>query len=126
MRFFIRLALHIASTAGVLWVFDHYLFEDFFNITGDEVWVSYVLVAFIFGILNTFIKPLLKLLMLPVQFFTLGLAGLALNGIILWGSEQVVQFVEINQTQVEVDGLLMYLVIGLALGVANTIIHWIE
>lgn len=126
MGFIIKLVLHIASTAGILWLFDHYLFENFFNITGESVWLAYVIVAFIFGVLNTFIKPLLKLLMLPVQFFTLGLAGLALNGILLWGTEQVVAFAEINQTQVEVDGWLMYLVIGLALGIASSVIHWIE
>ncbi len=126
MGFIIKILLHVTTTAGVLWAFDHYLFEDFFNITGDSVWMSYGLVAFVFGVLNTFIKPLLKILMLPVQFFTLGLAGLALNGVILWGVQQVVHFTEINNTQVEVDGLLMYLIIGIALGITNTIIHWVE
>lgn len=37
--------------------------------------------AIIFGIVNTFIKPLLKLLTLPLTIFTLGLFLLIVNGL---------------------------------------------
>jgi len=49
-----------------------------------------VLVAIVLGLLNTFIKPLLILLTLPITIFTLGLFLLVINILIVkWASEIV-------------------------------------
>ena len=40
--------------------------------------------AAIFGVLNTFLKPLLRLLTLPLAFITLGLAWFAVSMLMLW------------------------------------------
>ena len=39
--------------------------------------------ALVLGLINTFIRPVLKLLTLPINFLTLGLFGLVLNGLLL-------------------------------------------
>ena len=41
-------------------------------------------VALVFGLVNAFIRPVLKLLTLPILFLTLGLFALVINGLMLW------------------------------------------
>jgi len=43
-----------------------------------------LLVAIIFGVLNAFVKPILKFLTCPLQILTLGLFTLVLNALLLW------------------------------------------
>ena len=40
-------------------------------------------VALVFGVINGFLKPILSILTCPLQFLTLGLFGLVLNGLLL-------------------------------------------
>ena len=80
----------------------------------------------VFGTFNVVIKPILKILMLPAQFLTLGLAGFAVNGILLWTVVETVKFLEFNHTQIQIDNLFMYLVIGFILSIAHSIIHWVR
>ena len=50
--------------------------------TGQVVW-TVVLVALIFGILNAFIKPIIKLISLPLIILTLGLFVFIVNALML-------------------------------------------
>jgi putative membrane protein len=43
-----------------------------------------LIASLLLGILNSFIRPLLLLLALPVLIFTLGLFVLVINGVLLW------------------------------------------
>ena len=76
MSFLMRLGYHILATAIVFWAIETYVFPGSFTIVA-EGYERYALVALLFGLLNTFIKPLLKLLLLPVQFFTMGFGAFA-------------------------------------------------
>jgi len=49
--------------------------------TGD--WWKLLLVAFIFGLINTFLRPVLRILTLPITITTLGLFLLAINALLL-------------------------------------------
>lgn len=44
---------------------------------------SLIIAAIVFGILNTFIKPILLIFTLPINILTLGLFTVVINGIIL-------------------------------------------
>lgn len=123
MGFIGRLVFHILATALVFWAVEKYVFPGSFAILGGGI-ERYAIVAVLFGGLNTFIKPLLKLVMLPVQFFTLGLAGFAINGLLLIGLGFVLGVLQINSVSIMVDHWVMYFVVGLVLGAANTVIHW--
>jgi putative membrane protein len=46
---------------------------------GTILWV-----ALIFGIINMFIKPIVKLLTLPMLLITLGLFAFVINALLLW------------------------------------------
>lgn len=48
----------------------------------DENWVTYVILGLIFGLVNVFIRPILKLVTCPFYILTLGLFSLIVNSIL--------------------------------------------
>lgn len=52
--------------------------------------VTALFVALVLGLVNTFIKPIISLLTLPVNILTLGLFGIILNGLFFWFASIVV------------------------------------
>ncbi|HJP70909.1 MAG TPA: phage holin family protein, partial [Candidatus Limnocylindria bacterium] len=54
-----------------------------FDFTPEGAWWKFLLVAFIFGLVNTFLKPILRILTLPITFMTLGLFLLVINALLL-------------------------------------------
>jgi len=52
--------------------------------------VTALFVALVLGLINTFIKPVLKILTLPVNILTLGLFGIVLNALFFWFASVVV------------------------------------
>ncbi len=46
-------------------------------------WKAAFIMAFVLSLLNTFIKPIIKLFTLPITIFTLGLFLLIINGVIV-------------------------------------------
>ncbi len=60
--------------------------------TGTEWW-QFLLVALIFSLVNSFIKPILKIVSLPITAVTLGLFLLVINALMLlltgWISDQL-------------------------------------
>jgi putative membrane protein len=125
MSFIFKLLLHILISAGVLWIIDIYLFGDLFSITGEGL-ERYLVVAFMFGLLNIFVKPILKLLLLPVKILTLGLAGLAVNGILLAIIAFILTTFEVGAATIVVQSWVTYLFVGVVISVANTLVHWID
>ncbi len=49
--------------------------------TGQDI-VALIAVAIIFGLVNTFLRPIVRLVSLPVNLATLGLFGIVLNGLL--------------------------------------------
>lgn len=70
-----RLILKLLVNMGALWTAD-YLVSGF---DLDGTFWAILLVALVFGLINTFIKPILKLLSLPVIMVTFGLFVLIIN-----------------------------------------------
>ena len=50
----------------------------------DNFWPTAVLAAFVLGLLSTILKPILKILALPITILTLGFFGLLINILIFW------------------------------------------
>ena len=55
----------------------------------DSFW-TLVWAALVFGILNTILKPLLKLLTLPLAVFTLGIAWFFVSMLMLWLTDLII------------------------------------
>ena len=54
-----------------------------FDFGGENAWLKFVLVAFIFGLVNTFVRPILQIFTLPITLMTLGLFLLVINALML-------------------------------------------
>ncbi len=76
MRFLARLLINAAA----LWV----AVKLVPGITYSGGWLPFLGVALVFGLVNAFIRPVVKLLTLPILFLTLGLFALVINGLMLW------------------------------------------
>jgi putative membrane protein len=49
----------------------------------ENAWLKFLLVALIFGLVNTFIKPVLRIFTLPITLMTLGLFLIVINALML-------------------------------------------
>ena len=76
MRFLTRLLVNAAA----LWVATRLVSGVTFS--GD--WLSFFGVALVFGVINAFIRPVLKILTFPLIIVTLGMFALVVNGLMLW------------------------------------------
>jgi putative membrane protein len=87
----------IIATGIALWVAAHYVSgiaipsSSFARIPNDLV--TFGTVALVFGVANGLVKPVVKILSLPVTLLTLGLAGIVLNAALFlaaaWVSDQL-------------------------------------
>ncbi len=66
------------------------------KVIGVDSWMAALVAAFLLGIFNTFIRPLLILLTLPLTVVTFGLFLLVINGLLLWLVSAVVRGFHVN------------------------------
>jgi putative membrane protein len=79
MSFPARILLSWIANAIVLWVVTALLTKVTYSGVGHLI-----LAGAIFGILNTFLKPIVRLLTLPLAIVTLGLAWFFVSMLMLW------------------------------------------
>ncbi len=72
--------LKIASGILGLWI----AIEFIDGVSFYGTWKNLLVIGLVMGILNVFIKPILKLISLPLQMLTLGLFSLVINVGIIW------------------------------------------
>ena len=75
--------LAILANALALWVAAALLPGIEFGGEGGDLALTVALVALVFGLLNAFVKPLLKLISLPLIVLTLGLFLVVVNALML-------------------------------------------
>lgn len=49
-----------------------------------------IIFAVVLGVINVFIKPIIKILTLPITIITLGLFSLVINALLIWGASELV------------------------------------
>lgn len=81
-------------------------------------WTNAVVAAIVLGFINTFIKPILMFLTLPLNILTLGLFTFIINAILLWVVSLVVSGVFIN-------GPLSAVLAAVVLSVVSTILSMV-
>ena len=59
-----------------------------------NLWTA-IVAAVAIGVVNTFIKPILQLIALPISLLTFGIAAFLINVFLLWGTSKVVPGFEI-------------------------------
>lgn len=89
-----KLILRWAINAVALWVAVTYVP----GISGPKDWVSIVLLALIFGLVNALLRPLLNFLTCPLIILTLGLGTLLINTLLFWLSGLIGQYFGVGFT----------------------------
>lgn len=74
-----------------------------------------LIVALVMSFLNTFVKPILKLLSLPITILTLGLFSLVINVVIVYLCDYLVD-------GFKVSGFIQPLIFGFALSIVNSLV----
>ncbi len=87
ISFVIRLVINALLLLGITYVVPQFSVSSFW---------SALLFAVVLGVINAFIRPIVKLLSLPVNIATLGLFSLVINGLLFWGASMFVVGVEIE------------------------------
>lgn len=94
-----------------------------FAITGGVK--GYLIAACVFGLLNSLVKPVLKLLSLPFMIMTFGLFTLVLNVLILWLVKYVLGVLAFQGVGVYTAHVAAFFYAGLLISVANLFISWL-
>ena len=81
MRLIVRLAINVFTLLVV-----EYLVPGF---SLANLWTA-VVAAIVIGIVNTFIKPVLQLIALPISLLTFAIAAFLINVVLLWGTSMFV------------------------------------
>ena len=76
----IKLILRWAINAVALWVAVTFVP----GISGPKGWLSIIMLALIFGLVNALLRPLLNFLTCPLIILTLGLGTLLINTLLFW------------------------------------------
>ena len=78
-----------------------------------------LVVALVFGLINTFIKPVVRLLALPVRLLTLGFFSLVINAGLLWLTTQLA-----DDRGFAVDGFVAAFWGALVVSIVSTVLGW--
>jgi len=103
-RLLVGWAIDAASLAVAAWIFA--------GITVGGSAGTLILAALVYGLLATFVKPLLKLLTLPLAILTLGLMWFLVAMFILWLTDVIVGGFEINGFWDLVGGTVVVWAVG--------------
>ena len=113
-----KLVLRILINAIAIWLTT--LILPSFSFVGE--WWRLLIVAIIFGLVNAFIRPIVKLLTLPITVVTLGLFTLVVNMLMLlftvWLSDSL------SLTGGIYENLLVAFVAAIIISVISTILSW--
>ena len=74
--------------------------------------------AFVLGLLNTVVRPLLVLLTLPVTLLTLGLFLFVINALMFWAAASILAGLNVSGFGAALIGSLIYSLCGMVIDVA--------
>jgi putative membrane protein len=83
----------------------------------------FIIAGFIIGLLNVFVKPLMKLLSFPLMIMTVGLFSFVINAIIFWLTVKIVNGIHVSDVTVEITGVVTYLIAAVVFGIVNWVLH---
>ena len=77
-----------------------------------------LIAAFVIGLLNTFVKPLLVILTLPVTVITVGLFLFVINAFMFWGAAYLLDGFNVTGFTAALVGSLIYSVLSYLINTA--------
>lgn len=106
MKTLIKLLLN----AFALWIVS-YLIPGFY-FEGTQ---ALVVTAVVVGIVNTFIKPILQIIFIPISIITFGITAILINVVLLWGVSYLVPGFEIDSFWTAVISSIALMLVSLFL-----------
>jgi len=106
LRVVVAWAVDAASLAVAAWIFS--------GITVGGSTGTLILAALVYGLLATFVKPVLKLLTFPLAIVTLGVAWFFVAMFILWLTDAIVGGLHIHDFWTLVGGTVVVWAVGAA------------
>ena len=90
-----------------------YYFVPGFIISGG--WKEYLLAGALLGLLNLVVKPVLKMISMPIIILTLGLFTLVINGLLLWTVDYIFDFVAIKDITALLYAVVVITIVNLVI-----------
>jgi putative membrane protein len=115
----VKLLLRLLVTAASLWVATK--FVPGISFTGEN-YAALLGVALVFGIVNTIIRPILKLFAFPVVLLTLGLFLFVINGLMLLLTSYLSSRLGFG---FHVDGVVAAIIGSLVVSVTAGVLHFV-
>jgi len=106
MKLFVRLLVNALAVAITAYLLPHVTIDSFFTA---------VVVAVVLAVINTFLKPIVKVLTLPITLLTLGLFQVVINGAFIWYASQFID-------GFTVVGFLWAVIFSIVLSLVSTVL----
>lgn len=107
---------HYVITLFILWVVDYMI--PGISITGGIA--TYAFAALVLFLLNIFVKPILKIILLPISLVTLGLTGIFINAFIFFGLDYFMEEITVTTWQFGGAALASYSIPPFQFGIIVT------
>lgn len=119
----VRLILRYILTLGTLWLITHFL-PQYLEIHGNRM--AFPTIAALILLLNTFVRPVLHMLALPLKLFMTIAAIVLVNAAFLWLTERIVEQMDPATAVVVLQGGLGgWIVVALLLGLSQWVMSHI-
>ena len=115
-----QLLLRWIIAAVALYAADALIAEIYVD-AAENQWVLYAVMAVVFAVVNGVLRPILKLLSLPLLIVTLGLFALVINAVAFWFSSWVA--VNLLEVGFHVDGFVAALLGSIVVSVVSTVLN---
>src|SRR3990167_1387192 len=80
-------------------------------------WKEYLLAGAFLGLLNLIVKPVLKMISMPIIILTLGLFTLVINGLLLWTVDYIFDFVSIKDIMALLYAVVIITIVNLFISI---------
>ena len=97
MKLLVRWFITVVALVVAAWVVPDITVE------GDG-WLAFGVMAIVLGLVNAFVRPILRLLTLPITAMTIGLFLFVINGVTLWLSAWIAD--RVFDLDFHIDGLI--------------------
>ncbi|VFA92854.1 Membrane protein of uncharacterised function [Nocardia farcinica] len=122
MQLVIRLVINaVALWLAAAWVGGIEILSPAEDGTGARIVVVLVIAA-VFTLVNALVKPVVKLLSLPLILLTLGLFLLVINALMLWLTAKLTELADTNGYGLEVNGFWAAVFGGIIVSLVNWVL----
>jgi putative membrane protein len=93
MKFFIHCLITVMALVIAYFILAPY---SLMSVQGTSAWFAFAVMAAVMGLVNIFIRPILKFLSCAFIILTVGLFMLVINALLLWFSSWICQLIGVN------------------------------